>query len=357
MPGVDLRTLHGPVTLAQALADWSGFVELAPGEAALAPKLTLAPGAPVDPAAFMAEHAFTGPVQPIGCHFLSGVNVAGVLYPFRGGDLIDDGSHLSMVSADWLSRFPLHRPGGSGKPALVIDAPILLVAGPGHQTYGHWIIDFLPRIAIARDVLGAGFRTLKFLILHDTPAWAMGLMRHFFGIQEEDCYRLALGADEVLCRRVCAPTLANTYPFLVHSFLRRFYRAAHTPAPAGRRLCVQRRVASDGRPFERRAAFEAEAVRRGYALFDPHGLSLAQQVAAFSAASVVVGEYGSALHNSVFSGSSTVIGVLNAPGVEQTRLCAAFGQPVVYMPSSVRTGPWSLTDGQIASFFDTVAAA
>ena len=355
-PKVALGSLGQPATLAEALHTWSGFVQAEPGETSARPNLTLAPSAPVDPAAFLAEHGLTGPVQPIGCHFLQDVTVCGVLYPFLDGRLIDDGSHLSMVSADWLTRFPTHFPGRSGKPPLVLDAPVLPVAGPGYQTYGHWIIDFLPRIAVARAVLGDAFGTLKYLILHDTPDWAMRLMASFFGIQEADCYRLTFGADEVLCRRVLYPTYAHTYPFLVHSFLRRFYRLAHPPSSAFRRICVRRRTSpADGRPFAQRAAFEVEAVRRGYQLVDPLELTLAQQVSVFGTASVIIGEYGSALHNSVFSPSSTVVGVLNAPGVEQTRLCAAFGQPVVYMPSSSRAGPWTLTDAELASFFDAVA--
>lgn len=357
VPRVDLHAAVPATGHEDALRSWNGYVEVAPAETARRPDLRLAPGAPVDPREFMAEHGHVGPVRTVGCHFLRNVHVSGMLYAFWEGQLVDDGTHLALVSAEWLRTSPTHMPNQTGKPPLLIDVPILLVGGPGHRTYGHWIIDFLPRIALARDALGAQFRTLKYLILHDTPDWAMRLLDMFFGIKEADCYRMACGHDEVVCSRVVHPTYASTYPFLIHSFLRRFYRGAYPPVSSHRRLCVQRRVADgDGRFFLQRDAFEQEARRRGFELVNPLDLTLAEQIATFASARVIVGEYGSALHNSVFSASSTAVGVVNAPGVEQTRLCAAFGQPILYMPSSNRTGAWTLDGAQINSFFDAMGS-
>jgi capsular polysaccharide biosynthesis protein len=353
-----LQTWFEASPLQEAWQAWSGFVAHLPGEVALEPKLHLVPGSDVDTAAFLQEHAFVGPMEPIGCHFLDDILHSGMLYPFKGGALVDDGSHLSMVSALWLEHHPPHYPGArSAIRRRVIESPVLAVAGPGHQTYGHWIIDFLPRLAIARAVLGERFRELKFLLLSDTPAWASTLLSHFFGITEADCIRFEADRDEFYCPRVCYPTYAHSYPFLLHSFLRQFYSAANQSRAACRRLCVIRRLPGpDPRPFARRAAFEDMAVQEGFELVDPHGLSIDEQAALFGEAAVVIGEYGSALHNSVFSPAGAVFGVLNAPGVEQTRLCAAFQQPIVYMPSSSTTGAWSLSEPQLRSFFRTVHA-
>jgi capsular polysaccharide biosynthesis protein len=354
-----LQTWSAAPSLDVAWQNWTGFVALAPGESALAPKLRLAPGSDVQTGPFIEEHAFVGPIEPIGCHFLNDIVHSGLLYPFQNGALVDDGSHLSMVSALWLQNHPPHHPGGRAEVRRrVITEPVIAVAGPGHQTYGHWIIDFLPRLAIAQAVLGERFRTFKFLLLSDTPAWALTLLQHFFGITQADCIGFHADTDEYRCERVCYPTYAHTYPFLLHSFLHTFFRSFdHRSAPR-RRLCVVRRLpGQDPRPFAGRDAFEDMALREGYELVDPQGMGVTEQAALFGAAAVVIGEYGSALHNSVFSPAETVFGVLNAPGVEQTRLCAAFQQPIVYMPTLVKDGPWSLSDSQLRSFFRTVEQA
>ena len=52
----------------------------------------------------------------------------------------------------------------------------------------------------------------------------------------------------------------------------------------------------------------------------------------FSAASMLVGEYGSGMHNSVFLPPGAVVAVANLLGVEQTRLCSAFDQINIYLP-------------------------
>ncbi|ACI51574.1 conserved hypothetical protein [Gluconacetobacter diazotrophicus PA1 5] len=351
----DRRTLH------QALEMWDGFVLLREGEATLPPDLHVAPLARPMWADMFDEHVLTGQAPDIGCHFLRDVTYCGFLYPFHRNALVEDPSHLSLVARHWLSSFPSHHPGKSGISPRFIADPVLAVAGPGHRTYGHWIIDFIPRIGIARQVLGPHFRDLKFLVLSDTPDWALTLLEIFFGIRRKDCIKFVFGEDEFVCARACMPTFPNAYPFLLHGFIRMFYRSFFRPQPGGRRICVLRRTdREDGRPFLDRDAFETMAWNNGFELIDPLDLSFLEQVRTFSEASVVVGEYGSALHNSVFSAAQTVFGVVNAPGVEQTRLCAAFGQPIIYMPGQREENGWSLDAAQMRSFFvevQRVAAA
>ena len=354
---IDIRKLRQEVTIEHAWQNWDGFVTLAGGHRSAEPKVRLVEGSAADPWQFAQQHCTTDQTDTIGCQFFRNVTFAGVLYPFINDRLIDDGSHLSRVSANWLDQYPQHRPGGSeNRPLVSIEEPALALAGPGHQTYGHWIIDFLPRVALARAVLKERFGELRFLILSDTPQWARNLLRHFFGIEEDRLVAFEFAKDEILCQRLCHPTYAHSYPFFLHSFLAEFYRSTATGEPGGRRLCVSRRSNGSGRSFLRRDEFEAQARSEGYEVVDPQILPISDQIGLFRSAAVIIGEYGSALHNSVFSGSSTIFGVLNAPGVEQTRLCAAFGQQIAFVIGSNdgSGGSWSLTDEQLASFFNTV---
>ena len=342
-------------TAEQAWKHWDGFITVASAERSRPPVLRLVEGSSLAPGEFARDHATTGWIPPIGCHFYRQMTYSGMLYPFFGGRLLDDGSHLSKVSADWLHKYPSHRPGGQTERApITLKQPVMAAVGPGHQTYGHWIIDFLPRIAIARDALGPYFRQLAFLVLTDTPDWAKALLKRFFDIDEHQLIYFELGKDEFRCEQVCYPTYAHSYPFNIHSYLQRFYRKYWRGGSADRKICIKRRSSSSGRVFERQDEFERLAMEQGFELIDPQALSFDEQIELFASAAVVVGEYGSALHNCVFSSETTVFGVLNAPGVEQTRLCAAFGQPTVYVTGTVEGGRWTLSDQQFQNFFATL---
>ena len=343
------------MSLEQAWSEWNGFVTLAPGERSRSPRVRLTSSSSIEPLSFARDHATTGWVDAIGVQFLRGVTFAGMLYPFLGGALIDDGSHLSRVSADWLGKFPQHRPGGIlNRPPVTISEPVFAVVGPGHQTYGHWIIDFLPRIAIAREILGKQFDSLRFLILLDTPAWAKALMEDLFGIRETQLLYFEFAVDEFICEKVCYPTYAHSYPFFLHSFVQRYYHSISKGVYGKRKLCIQRRSNNSGRHFTRQDYFEQIAQSHGFELVDPQRLAIDEQAALFRSAAVVIGEYGSALHNSVFCSETTLFGVLNAPGVEQSRLCAAFGQQIMFAIGESNEQSWTLSDRQMADFFTTL---
>jgi hypothetical protein len=350
---IKLTEFRHPTHLHDAWQRWEGFVALAPAEHALSPKLCLTPGSSRDPLQFAEDHGRTGAVDPLGCYFLQNVTFAGMLYPFRNDRLLDDRSHLARVSAAWLDTYPQHRPGSrDNRGPVTITGPVIAVAGPGHRTYGHWIIDFLPRLAVARDLLGRRFDDVRFLLLADTPAWARALLQSIFGIGAHRIIDFEFARDEFVCEQLCYPTFCHNYPFYLHSFVARFYRSMSHGLVGKRRLCVRRPSTPSGRSFKRRAEFERRAEVEGYELVDPQDLTFDQQIELFRSAAVVIGEYGSGLHNSVFSASTTVFGVLNAPGVEQTRLCAVMGQPIVYAIGDVEGGEWTLTDGQFDTFFD-----
>ena len=212
---------------------------------------------------------------------------------------------------------------------------------------------------------------------------------------------------------MCLPTFAHSNGLLFHSFLPQFYRrlvperqaSAASPIVTGgrngfglsrlldiprkliaplaarnkerqgtgktnnanarrvRRICVARRKnILDPRSFTSKSFFERTAQELGYELLIPNEMSIQSQIAAFSAADVIVGEYGSALHNSVFSRAGTVLGVLNIIGIEQTRLCAAFNQRLVMLPAdwSILTEDgtvhWNVQEEKITTFFAAVDA-
>ena len=84
-----------------------------------------------------------------------------------------------------------------------------------------------------------------------------------------------------------------------------------------------------------RARIEAMAEDFGFTLVRPERLTVPEQIALFGGAGVIAGEYGSALHNSVFSAPGTAICALRGnarhPSLVQSGIGTAMGQETGYV--------------------------
>jgi capsular polysaccharide biosynthesis protein len=84
-----------------------------------------------------------------------------------------------------------------------------------------------------------------------------------------------------------------------------------------------------------RGEIEAAARDAGFTVVRPEGMSLATQVALYSGCEVLVGEYGSALHNSVFCGPDALVcglrGTSQHPSFMQSGIATALGQGAAYV--------------------------
>jgi capsular polysaccharide biosynthesis protein len=112
-------------------------------------------------------------------------------------------------------------------------------------------------------------------------------------------------------------------------------RAAANNVPAPERLFLSRGHAPSGRHLTNRAQVECIAQQRGYTVVHPEKLSLVQQVSLFAGARIVAGEYGSALHGSVYSRPGTITvalrGTARHPSFIQSGVAQSLGQQIGYV--------------------------
>ena len=222
-----------------------------------------------------------------------------------------------------------------------VDGALAIIYGPGYQTYGHWLVDFLPRIWLL-SATGHDVQALSYVVPPDLGDVARALLL-LAGIAPErlvihDYFREHMTADVVL-----VPTglrLGNRIsPVFRHATL--FWteqlrmNATQPPSPAGTRIFLSRGRIAQQRMMLNRDAVEAIAVERGFTLVNPETLPLGEQAALFTGASLLVGEYGSALHGSVFSGRHAVTlglrGNARHPSFIQSGVAAALGQTSAYL--------------------------
>ncbi len=340
VPTVDIASLCPPGERESVLRAGSGFVQYLPGETIRGGRMICVLDNAPDAHWRWMKPSRAETLRPLGCFFLRDIQVSGSGYFFSQGRFVREYAHTSDVGLQWLQRddYPDNPLVNPGLADIRVEQPVLHVIGPGFPIYGHWLIDFLPRLAIARNLLGPSFPDFVIPLPEDTPDWVPAMMHHFCGIEPAQLLRFSRQTDRLVCDRICVPSFAHTGDYALHSFLRRFYdgfKPAMAPV-ARRRLCLSRQgfeASTRGvwRILENREAFEALAVRHGYEIVRPEGLGFAEQIALFQSAAAVIGEHGSGMHGAIFAGAGTRVGCFPMSNAIQFRIGALCGHTNIYL--------------------------
>ena len=367
-PEIDFRSLGLPAEAGSALSRWQGFIQAAPAAASPKPGPVRLIAAVESEAWFAHVHDQTGDIPPLGAMLLDDVTLSGPGLMFRGGGMLTEASEpyrvaRSLATAEGLTPERLVR---RERQVQLLD-PAILVAGPGHTMWGHWLLDILPRVAIARDVLGkAAFARCVIPLPDDTPDWAPALLGAAFGISPERVMRYNLHSESVLCRRAVVPTHAHR-DYFFHPFLAEFYRGLVAGAPARpdlprRMLVSRRRFAETNKRVAHTLAqveiFEAAAAARGFVAVEPETMDIPSQIALFGQAEAVLGICGSGLHNAVFSPPGTAVGQIGMPNAHQSRIASACGHRLAYLfpKDAGSTSNMRIDEPGIAALLDAMAA-
>lgn len=253
-------------------------------------------------------------------------------YPFNAGFLQLDGANARIA--------PPAR-------VRVVDEPCILLSQGGEAVWGHWLLDLWPRLIMA---LGAPLR-VRIVLDADAAPWVEGMLR-LAGIGPDRILWQDKGRETLLARDVYVPGFLRWRSAVSPSANLAWNLFPAAPGTGPERLYVSRARTASGSSLTNDAAIEALAVRRGYTVVHPEALALDRQVALFAGATHVIGEAGSALHNTVFSPAGTRVGVMLSPvgfirilqaGIGHVRAQPtgfAFGEPAgdarrITMPASL----------------------
>jgi capsular polysaccharide biosynthesis protein len=275
---------------------------------------------------------------PVGCYRIAEGGVAANGIPLQRDTAFTAPSllhpkHVVIATLGRMARRPL--------PHRHIDGMLAIIYGPAYQTYGHWLCDFLPRLW----VLAATGHDLG-RIAYAMPPDLSDAARHML-------LAIGIGASQIIDHDYLTEHLTADL-LLVPTGLRlgnrvspdfgeatRFWigrlraRNLLPPSPAGTRIFLSRGNTNQQRAILNREAVEAIGAERGFMPISPETLPFIEQVALFTGATMLVGEYGSALHSAVFSAPSTVAcglrGNVRHPSFIQSGMGAALGQHTGYV--------------------------
>jgi hypothetical protein len=218
-----------------------------------------------------------------------------------------------------------------------IDGVALLLARPGDNIYGHWLIDIFPIVWLTMVRAGLG---VKYILRNDAPEYAVAWLQAV-GASTSDIIFYDPKADILEVEQLLvAPGLRRGN--FVHPALREYrdwfeIMAALKPnrsRDGDRKIFISRKAwSSPNRQLLNRSTIEAQFLQRGFEVYQPERDPLQRQIATFREARLVVGESGSGLHHNIFSSPNTIVGVLvarNRWSLIQSSLCAVFGQRIAY---------------------------
>lgn len=225
----------------------------------------------------------------------------------------------------------------SGRIRRQIAGVALLLARPGDNIYGHWLIDIFPLVWLAK--VRAGLR-VRYILRTGTPEYAIAWLKAR-GASTSDIILYDPKAEILEVERLLvAPGLRRGD--YVHATLKEYrdwFEAVaglepSEPRGGDRTIYISRKEwTSPYRQLLNRETIEGQFLKRGFEIYQPEREPLPRQIATFRQSRLIVGESGSALHNNVFSSSETVVGVLASASrlsLIQSSLCAIFGQKIAY---------------------------
>jgi capsular polysaccharide biosynthesis protein len=218
----------------------------------------------------------------------------------------------------------------------------LLLASPGSNVYGHWILDYVPRLFLSQYIASEYKQRIIFSTL---PSWANVFLEAF----EIDPKSLTCLDPTKLIRfsRLCLPSgtkngFSMAQPLNKHAWLhfRDYIRAKNTLRPRSdfpqffEKIFLSRRSFGSTRVIENARKLEDIAKDAGFGIVEPEKFDIFTQAEMLLHAKIIVGEDGSALHNVLFSPAGAHLGVIavaERPNLWHVSLCQAMGQSLSYI--------------------------
>lgn len=215
-----------------------------------------------------------------------------------------------------------------------VDGVCISVTHFNSCTYGHWLLECLPKLMLLREIRSAFPHPISILL----PKSLGGFARRWCNLIVPDIPIIEFDDQSafVRCRELIIPGQLCSADTFFHPRMNDYIDdivqlAGPAPGQIKKHLYVTREVQSRFRCMANREEIEAIARDAGLFLISPETLSIEDQIRLFANAETITGEFGSALHNSIFSPIGTRVLALNWVAEFQSRVAHLRSQPTGYL--------------------------
>ncbi|RTL49155.1 MAG: glycosyltransferase family 61 protein [Bradyrhizobiaceae bacterium] len=220
--------------------------------------------------------------------------------------------------------------GIKGKNPRYVPGLSALVSHFNIGVYGHWLMESVPKLLLL--AMHAGELPPFRIILHESaPQFASEWIRLILPDAHIELYDSS--TEYVLCEQVVIPSCLAIKGYFFHpitnDLIDRLVKM-HFVKSDPRFLYLTRESQSGYREMSNRQEIENAACASGLELVSPEVLSIPDQINLFANAKLIVSEFGSISHNSIFSPPHTHVFCLNWINMVQSRIAQLRRQTVGY---------------------------
>ena len=216
---------------------------------------------------------------------------------------------------------------------------IIIIQQQTNKTYGHFLIEVLPRMIIVRENCEKKL-PIYFTVDHEIYAEMLTILGiesdRFVSAEQFPMIKVKKAIIPKYTKRrgwICDPIYLQQAVDEIITFVENEKKVIHFP----KRIFIKRstkKEANINRDSMLVNADELEAVlkKRGFATIYPEQLSMSEQVQIFNNADVVIGEHGSGLFNAVFCNKKAIVFDLHAARPIETLFDVLSMLEIKYIP-------------------------
>ena len=220
----------------------------------------------------------------------------------------------------------------------------ILMKSRGEQVYGHWIVDYIPRLYL----IGlANIPNNVPIIFNSLPKWALIFIEKILTASQdiiENKYKLISIKECVIpCYTKIGHTFLGDISKAAWSSLRKFFEISNQiigqknngdNLPS--KIFISREKVSTSKEREIHNIDQIQNIseQNGYTIIHPQDLSLFEQARLFNHAEFIIGEDGSGLHSVIFSRKKLQLIVLMSPNrmnLWHAGICEILGHQICYI--------------------------
>ena len=219
---------------------------------------------------------------------------------------------------EYLAQYPS---ASNAKDIVLVDRPVLSLLWPGIYTYGHWLLDVIPRLYLALQHFGPTVFELDVLLPATLPQFArnilsdLGFKNHYSVVNDVRYSFESLFVPSHTRNLLTFPVdfhkaaIAWAKPRLTSS-------ATEEIVPKNSKYYVVHTTMTsehDPRQLKNNVEIEKLLEARNFNVFNPLKFSIPQQIHNFSQATCCIGVDSSAMHNLIFASQRCDQVILSSP--------------------------------------------